>query len=151
MDARKAEIRRLAPTAGSSSPRSSPYDTLFDSGGTLAPNLTGSQRANLDYLLGKVLDPNSVIARDYQMTIVQKKDGQVINGIVSRETPQTITLRTPTEDLIIQKTDIAKRKASGTSMMPEGLLDGLSDNDTRDLLAYLASPEQVAMPATQPK
>lgn len=125
--------------------------TLFDSGGTLAPNLTGSQRANLDYLLGKVLDPNSVISRDYQMTIVQKKDGQVINGIVSRETPQTITLRTPTEDLILQKSDIGKRKASGTSMMPEGLLDGLTDNDTRDLLAYIASPEQVAMPATQPK
>ncbi len=124
--------------------------TLFDSGGTLAPNLTGSQRANLDYLFGKVLDPNSVIARDYQMTVVQKKDGQVINGIVSRETPQTITLRTPTEDLIIQKSDVSKSKASGISMMPEGLLDGLSDNDTRDLLAYLGSPEQVAMPATQP-
>ncbi len=92
-----------------------------------------------------------MIARDYQMTIVQKKDGQVINGIVSRETPQTITLRTPTEDLIVQKSDIARRKASGTSIMPEGLLDGLSDNDTRDLLAYLGSPEQVAMPATQPK
>ena len=40
------------------------------------------------------------------MTIVKKKDGQVLNGIVSKETPTTITLRTPTEDLIIQKNDI---------------------------------------------
>ncbi len=124
--------------------------TLFDSGGTLAPNITGSQRANMDYLLGKVLDPNSVVSKDYQMTIVQKKDGQVITGIVSKDSPQTITLRTPTEDLILQKQEIAKQKASGTSMMPEGLLDGLSDNDTRDLLAYLAGPDQVVLPATQP-
>ncbi len=47
--------------------------TLFDSGGKVGPNLTGSQRTNLDYLLENVVDPNAVVAREYKMTVVVDK------------------------------------------------------------------------------
>src|SRR5262249_54429438 len=36
--------------------------TLFDEGGKVGPDLTGSQRANPEYVLSKVLDPNAVVA-----------------------------------------------------------------------------------------
>jgi putative heme-binding domain-containing protein len=120
--------------------------TLFDSGGQVGPNLTGAQRSNLDYLLGKVLDPSAVVSPDYRMTIVRTKDGRVINGIVQQETGSTLTLKAPNETIVVQKADIDKRKLSDSSLMPEGLLSAMSDTDARDLLAYLQSPNQVPMP-----
>lgn len=122
--------------------------TLFDSGGQVGPNLTGAQRFNLDYLLGKVLDPSAVVARDYHMTVIKLKDGRVINGIVQRETDAAITLRAPNETIVVQKDEIEKRKLSDISMMPEGLLASMSTEDARDLLAYLSSPTQVALQGT---
>lgn len=121
---------------------------LFDSGGQVGPNLTGAQRFNLDYVLGKVLDPSAVVARDYHMTVIKLKDGRVINGIVQRETDAAVTLKAPNETIVVQKDEIDKRKLSDISMMPEGLLASMSTEDARDLLAYLASPTQVAMQGT---
>lgn len=117
--------------------------TLFDSGGQVGPNLTGAQRTNLDYLLGKVLDPSAVVSPDYRMTIVRTKDGRVINGIVQHETDSALSLKAPNETITVQKADIDKRKVSDSSLMPEGLLSAMSDTDVRDLLAYLGSPNQV--------
>lgn len=119
--------------------------TLFDAGGQVGPNLTGAQRTNLDYLLGKVLDPSAVVSPDYRMTIVRLGDGRVINGIVNQETPTTLTLKAPNETIVVQKADIDRRKLSDSSLMPEGLLSTMSDSDARDLLAYLGSPRQVPM------
>lgn len=120
--------------------------TLFDSGGQVGPNLTGAQRSNLDYLLGKVLDPSAVVSPDYRMTIVRTKDGRVINGIVQQESDSTVTLKGPNETIVVQKADIDKRKLSDSSLMPEGLLAAMSDYDARDLLGYLQSPTQVPLP-----
>ncbi|HEY2587373.1 MAG TPA: hypothetical protein VGI81_16635 [Tepidisphaeraceae bacterium] len=119
--------------------------TLFDSGGQVGPNLTGAQRSNLDYLLGKVLDPSAVVSPDYRMTIVRTKDGRVINGIVQHDTDSTVILKAPNETITVQKADIDKRKVSDSSLMPEGLLSAMSDTDVRDLLAYLGSANQVPM------
>jgi len=117
--------------------------TLFDSGGQVGPNLTGSQRANLDYVLGKVLDPSAVVSPNYRMAVIRTRDGRVINGIVYQETDSAVTLKAPNETIVVQKDEIDKRKLSDISMMPEGLLAAMSDADSRDLLAYLASPSQV--------
>lgn len=122
--------------------------TLFDSGGQVGPNLTGSQRANLDYVLGKVLDPSAVVSPNYRMTVIKTKDGRVINGIVYQETDSAVTLKAPNETVLVQKDEIEKRKLSDVSMMPEGLLSAMSDTDARDLLAYLGSPTQVPAAAS---
>ena len=42
--------------------------TLFGTGGQVGPDLTGSNRADLDYLLSNVLDPSALIGKDYQPT-----------------------------------------------------------------------------------
>jgi putative heme-binding domain-containing protein len=119
---------------------------LFGEGGDVGPELTGSQRANLDYVLENVLDPNAVVAREYQVTIVETKDGRVISGIVKQEGDRALTLRTQTESLVVPKQEIESRTQSPLSMMPEGLLDPLSKEEVRDLIAYLASPAQVPLP-----
>jgi putative membrane-bound dehydrogenase-like protein len=123
---------------------------LFGEGGDVGPELTGSQRANLDYVLENALDPSAVVAREYQVTIVETKDGRVISGIVKQETDRALTLRTQNESLVVPKNEIEGRTLSPTSMMPEGLLDALSKEEVRDLIAYLASPSQVPLPKKEP-
>jgi putative membrane-bound dehydrogenase-like protein len=123
---------------------------LFDDGGDIGPELTGSQRANLDYVLENVLDPSAVVAKDYQVTVLEMKDGRVLTGLVRQENDRTLTLQTQNEKVTVPKRDIESRTKSAASMMPEGMLDKLSNDEVRDLVAYLASPEQVPLPKGGP-
>jgi putative membrane-bound dehydrogenase-like protein len=120
--------------------------TLFDAGAQIGPNLTGSQRANPEYILSKVLDPNAVVARDYQVSVLTTTDGRTLSGIVKQEDSQTLTLQTPTEAIRLAKADVEERRQTNVSMMPEGLLAPLSDQEVRALLAYLAGANQVPLP-----
>ncbi|QDU27448.1 Cytochrome c [Anatilimnocola aggregata] len=119
---------------------------LFDEGGKMGPDLTGSQRTNLDYVLENALDPSAVVPRDYQVTTFLLDNGRVVQGIVLRETAVAVTAQTPNEVLTIPVSTIEERKLSKLSMMPEGIFQRLSDNDVRDLVAYLASSRQVPLP-----
>jgi putative heme-binding domain-containing protein len=112
--------------------------------------LTGSQRANLDYVLENVLDPSAVVAKDYQVTVLELKDGRVLTGLVRQENDRTLTLQTQNDKVTMPKRDIESRTKSAASMMPEGMLDKLTNDEVRDLVAYLASPEQVPLPKTGP-
>jgi putative heme-binding domain-containing protein len=123
---------------------------LFAEGGKIAPDLTGSQRTNPDYLLTKVLDPNAVVAKDYQMTVLRTIDGRTLSGIVKSENDQTLELQTQNELVNLAKTAIDERKRTELSLMPEGLLAPLSDVEIRDLIAYLAGSSQVPLPAKTP-
>jgi putative membrane-bound dehydrogenase-like protein len=119
---------------------------LYDEGGDVGPALTGSQRANLDYLLENVLDPSAVVPNDYRVVVIDMLDGRRINGIVRAETGKAVTVRTANETLVLPKAEIDSRQASKLSMMPEGLFDKLSDPEVKDLVAYLRSREQVPLP-----
>ncbi len=119
---------------------------LFDDGGDVGPDLTGSQRANLEYVLENVLDPSAVVAREYQMVVLNLNSGRVLNGIVKQENDKALTLRTEKETIVVPKDEIEKRTVSKMSMMPDGLLDKLTPEEVRDLVGYLASPQQVPLP-----
>jgi putative membrane-bound dehydrogenase-like protein len=120
--------------------------TLFGVGRQVGPDLTGSNRADLDYVLSNVLDPSALIGKDYLAHVVATTDGRVITGIMRAEDKDTITLATANETLTLPKSEVAERKVSEQSMMPEDLWNGLSDDDIRSLVSYLASPAQVALP-----
>jgi len=120
--------------------------TLFGEGGKVGPDLTGSGRSDLEYILMNVVDPNAVVGKDYQVWLVRLKDKRLISGIISREDDNAITLLTETETLTIPKTAIERRKQADVSMMPEGLLTGLEKTDLLDLIAYLQTPSQVPLP-----
>jgi putative heme-binding domain-containing protein len=116
---------------------------LFDVGGAIGPELTGSQRTNLDYVLSNVLDPSAIVPRDYQMQVIETQDGRVLVGIIKSETDAVVTLQTSNALLKLAKSDIEQRTATPQSMMPEGLIQQLRFDEFRDLVAYLASPNQV--------
>lgn len=123
---------------------------LFGAGKQIGPDLTGSNRANLDYLLENLIDPSAVVGRDYQMTTFATRDGRVINGLVKQENAETVSIQTPTELLVLPKADIEERKLSPLSLMPEGQLKQLPPGDARDLVAYLGAPQQVPLPGEGP-
>ncbi len=119
---------------------------LFGEGGKVGPELTGSQRANLDYVLENVLDPSAVVPKDYQVTLLTLTDGRVVSGIVKEDGERVVTVQTPNEVLRLPVRDIEARATSPVSLMPEGLLANLKADEVRDLVAYLASPAQVPLP-----
>jgi len=122
--------------------------TLFDQGGKVGPDLTGSNRADLDYLLSNVLDPSAVVGKDYQASVIALADGRVLTGIIKAEDEAVIQLATANETLSIAKREIEDRKLSQESMMPDDLWKPLSEHEIRSLTAYLASPVQVPLPAS---
>ncbi|MFN0008685.1 MAG: PVC-type heme-binding CxxCH protein [Planctomycetota bacterium] len=123
--------------------------TLFGVGGSVGPDLTGSNRADLDYLLSNAVDPNAVVGKDYLATIVWMQDGRLVTGIARSETESSITLRTENEDVVVARDEIEAVKLSDLSTMPEGLLDALTRSEIRDLVGYLRSPTQTPIRGTK--
>lgn len=123
--------------------------TLYGEGGKIGPDITGSNRGDIDYILHNILDPNAEIPLDYKTSTVETKDDRVITGIIKQQTEQVITIASANETLTLPRKDITTIRPSELSMMPEGLVDQLSDNDVRDLIAYLATKSQVPMLATK--
>ena len=121
---------------------------LYGLGREVGPELTGSNRADLDYLLSNVLDPSAMRAKDYVATTIATADGRILTGIASEENERAVTLLTANETVVIPRDEIDVMEPSEKSMMPDDLLAPLSDADIRALVAYLASPAQVAMLAT---
>jgi len=124
--------------------------TLFDVGGKVGPDITGSNRADLDYILHNVLDPNAEIPNDYRTSNLETKDDRSITGIVKQQDAQSVTIVTPNETLTIPRSDIKSLVQGEISMMPEGLLQLFTEAEVRDLIAYLKSPQQVPLPPEEP-
>ena len=117
-----------------------------EQGGKVGPDITGSNRADLDYLLHNILDPNAEIPNDYRTWNLDTKDDRSISGVMARQDATTVTIVTPSESLTIARSDIARLKQSELSMMPEGLLQALPEDEVRNLIAYLRGKEQVPLP-----
>ena len=122
--------------------------TLFDIGGTVGPDITGSARADLQYILENIVDPNAVIPNEYRTSTITTKDDRILTGIVKKDEANGLTVATANETLIIPKGDIESVQVSEISMMPEGLLAPLTEQEVRDLIYYLGRPGQVPLLAT---
>lgn len=120
--------------------------TLYGSGGNVGPDLTGSNRANLDYILTEILNPNEIMQEAYHLVVLTTRDGRTVSGIVAAEDAQQVTLRVIGQDTVIAKSEIQSREKLPVSMMPEGLLKALSDEEVRDLISYLRTTSQVPLP-----
>jgi putative heme-binding domain-containing protein len=110
---------------------------LNGEGGRIGPELTGSNRDNLDYLLQNIGDPGSVVAKDYQLTTLTMKDARVLAGFIRSKNDRTLTLQTLAESITVPLSDIDQTDIAPISLMPEGLLESLNANDLRDIIGYL--------------
>ncbi len=119
---------------------------LFDSGKNIGPNLTGSNRDSIDYLLVNIISPSSVVPNQYKISTILLESGQVLNGVVITKTEKSVTVQTEKELLNLDAESIELIKPSEFSLMPDGLIEKYSDEQIRDLFGYLQSKQQVALP-----
>lgn len=113
---------------------------LFGEGQNVGPDITGSNRADLNYLLENVLDPNAVIGKAYQLNLFTMKDGRVMSGVIKEESPAAVKVAMMGGvEFTLPQPDIAKREVSKLSTMPEGLFDALKPEQVIDLVKYLQS------------
>jgi putative heme-binding domain-containing protein len=116
---------------------------LYGEGGALGPDLTGSGRHDLNYLIENIVDPSAVVDAAYYLNSITLKDGRVLSGIVGAQSERTLTLRAVGQESVIDRQDIKARKIMPISLMPEGLLQAFTPEQQRDLLAYLMGNSQV--------
>jgi putative membrane-bound dehydrogenase-like protein len=119
---------------------------LFGEGRKLGPDLTGSNRKNLDYLLENVIDPGASVGADFRAVSFLLADGRAVTGVISASDERTLTVQTAQAPIVLDRHDIAEQTVQDQSLMPDGLLTKLSDGDVRDLVAYLMAPGQVPLP-----
>ncbi len=123
-----------------------PCHKMYGEGGTLGPDITGSNRQNLEYLLSNVLDPSGEIQDDYRMVVVTTRDGRTFSGNVAMENDRTIALSLVGQDTVsIAKSNIQSKDVTNVSMMPAGLWETLEDQQIIDLVGYLRTSGQVAL------
>ena len=113
-------------------------------GTDVGPDLTTiTSRFKKRDILEAILWPSKVISDQYQAEMFELTDGKVVSGLIVRETATAVLVRTadaPEKPVPVVKTQIANRAPSTVSMMPEGLIDGMTPSAIADLIAFMMAP-----------
>ncbi len=152
-DAMLAEIDRLTAVikAGSGIPhngkplftqRCGKCHKLFENGNDVGPDLTAYDRSDLPRILNNVVNPSLETREGFQQQILITTDGQVLSGLIVDEDNLVIVLKDAEgETHIVSREDIDELVKSRQSLMPESTLVDLTDQELRDLFAYLRSSQ----------
>jgi putative heme-binding domain-containing protein len=113
-------------------------------GKDVGPDLTTiASRFKKKDVLESILWPSKMISDQYQSEMFELDDKSIVTGVIVRETPAAVFVRTadsPERPVMIQKAKITTRAASTVSLMPEGLLDGYTQEEIANLLAFTLAP-----------
>jgi putative heme-binding domain-containing protein len=113
-------------------------------GKDVGPDLTTiAARFKKRDVIDSILWPSKTISDQYQAEMFELKDGKIVSGLIVRETAAAVLVRTadaPEKPITVPKGQIASRAPSTTSLMPEGLLEGLTHKQIADLLAFTMAP-----------
>jgi putative heme-binding domain-containing protein len=124
--------------------RCSACHTLFHKGGRIGPDLTPYQRNDLGTMLTSILDPSAEIREGFVNQFITTSDGRSLSGFVTDQDNAVVVIRGfDGQDVSISRAEIRELKADPTSLMPEGLLNGLTDQELRDFFAYLRIPQPI--------
>jgi len=118
---------------------------LFAHGGQVGPDLTPYQRGDVDALLLHIVNPNAEIREGYENTVIETRDDRTLSGFLVERDNQVVVLRSlDGQTIALERKEIAEMKTAGLSLMPEGLIDALDEQQVRDLFAYLRSTQPLA-------
>ena len=115
---------------------------LFGQGGQIGPDLTAFKRDDLQNMLLNIVNPNAEIREGYVNYLVTTKDGRAISGFLADEDKQVVVIRgIDGANVTVARGEIREMTPAGFSIMPEGLLQALDEQQVRDLFAYLRSAQ----------
>jgi putative heme-binding domain-containing protein len=96
-------------------------------------------------MLLHIVHPSAEIREGYENILIETKDERSLNGFLIERDANVVVIRGPDgQNITLQQKDIVEMRAAGLSLMPEGLLDHLSEQEVRDLFAYLRSTQPLA-------
>ncbi|MBI1346365.1 c-type cytochrome [bacterium] len=109
---------------------------LFGEGAKVGPDLTTANRHDKDFLLISLVDPSSVIRKEYVSVVIQTTGGRVLSGLPIARTDTLVTLvDSKGETQVIPTAEIDELHESPVSLMPDNLYRQLSPQQLRDLFS----------------
>ena len=113
-----------------------------DAGTQFGPDISkAGKEATAEYLIESVLSPSKVVKKGYETVIITTTSGQTLTGLVAEEKKDAVTILDPSANgkrVTIRTADIERRAVGKQSLMPEGLVNLLSDRQQfLDLAKYL--------------
>jgi len=115
---------------------------LFLQGGQVGPDLTTFKRDDLENMLLSIVNPSAEIREGYENFLVDTKDDRSLNGFLVEQDNHVIVLRcVDGQTVTLDRKEIVEMRPAGMSLMPEGLLEPLQEQEVRDLFAYLRSTQ----------
>jgi putative heme-binding domain-containing protein len=119
--------------------------TLFNKGGKIGPDLTTYKRDDLRGMLLNVVNPSAEIREGFENFVARTTDGRTLTGLIVDQDPSIVVLRgADGQNISLPRTDIEDLRAIKVSLMPEGQLKPMTDQQIRDLFAYLRSTQPLA-------
>jgi putative membrane-bound dehydrogenase-like protein len=116
-------------------------------GNAIGPNLYSVASQPKETLLVNILDPSRQVTPDYVTYTLTTSEGETLNGLIPVESASSVTLRRPNAaDITVQRARIKVLKAEGRSLMPDGLEQGLTQQDVADLLEFIRQPDDKLLP-----
>jgi putative heme-binding domain-containing protein len=115
---------------------------LFNQGGQVGPDLTTYKRDDLETILLNIVNPSAEIREGFENYMIETRDDRTLNGFLVENDNRIVVMRgLDGQNVTLDRKEIVEMKASGLSLMPEGLLDSFKDQQVRDLFAYLRSTQ----------
>jgi putative membrane-bound dehydrogenase-like protein len=107
-------------------------------GQEVGPDLSAVRTRPDEALLADMLDPSGTITAGFNAYLVETEDGGLYTGMLAEETATSITLRRARgETDTILRSQITDIRTSSLSLMPDGLEEGLTQEDVANLLGFL--------------
>ena len=96
-----------------------------------------------EVMLRQILNPSEAISYNFHSLVLALEDGRVLTGLPVEDTPNRIVLKLADgQRVVVPPSDVEARRLSEVSLMPEGLAEGLSEQDLVDLLVFLNTLRQ---------
>ena len=112
--------------------------TLFTEGGKIGPNLTGFKRDDIRGILMNVINPSAEIRKGFENYTVLTESGRIVTGFIADQDNQVVVVRgVDGQNVVVPRDEIDEMLANPKSVMPDGLLDKLSNEQIRHLFAFL--------------
>jgi putative heme-binding domain-containing protein len=107
-------------------------------GADVGPDLSSIGRTDRRHILESILQPSNTVAPHYVAWRLETADGKVRNGmLVHTQLDEYTYLDAKGERFKLKTGDLVEQRPLTTSIMLDGLVDRLTDQEVRDLLAYL--------------
>lgn len=119
--------------------------TMHGQGQAVGPDLSNTLHRDYASVLRDLTDPSATINPDAVAYEVTQADGSAVTGARIGETETTLKLAVPGGQVVaLRKSEIRSTRALPQSLMPQGLLAGLSASEIKDLMTFLltAPPRQ---------